>query len=192
MSPNIPHCLQILLVRFLLPASHKKMPSLRLAALDLHELVEVEHPPLAARPALRTLMEYGGTRMVHAALVISRGIGIVRCFAAAPPASLAGGYGDRRFIVLGFWGRGWRDGGSSRGLCLRRSGRQSSLRASSWHGCRCFDCRSRRRSRRVVDVGVLASCARRDGEELVEGQDARLAAFPACVPRSALCMQLET
>ena len=36
----------------------------------------------------------------------------------------------------------------------------------------------------VVDVRVLSLCAGLDCEELVKGQDARLAAFPACIVMS--------
>ena len=89
----------------------------------------------------------------------------------------------------------------SRVVILRfrfRSGRLGSGRSSLWRACR-FSQRQRARSHRhtcrpilggrrlrlrccgrVVDGRVLARRAWRDGEELVERQDARLAAHPSC------------
>lgn len=119
--------------------------------------------------------------VVQAFLLISRDGRVVGRVAPAPAAGRIGWDLKGRVVVLRLGGGsfcgGWRgsNGGRHRrprrlcglGSCswtLRKDGRLSNLLLEL--------------SGRVVDSRVLACCARRDREELVEGQDAGLAAFP--------------
>lgn len=70
-----PYCLeQFLRAGFLAllfaPASDEQVPGFGLAALDLHELIKLEHPPLAAGISLATLMEDGDAWVMHAVLFV--------------------------------------------------------------------------------------------------------------------------
>lgn len=54
-----------------LSLANKEMSRLLLASLDLHELVKLQHPPLAARPPFATLMEDWLARVMHTFFLIS-------------------------------------------------------------------------------------------------------------------------
>jgi hypothetical protein len=176
---NVPNGLYFLLLLLILLTADVQMPRLGFAPLDLHELVELQHPPLAARPPLWPLVEDGRAGVMHAGLVVSALRTAVRMRAALAPARLALGDREAGVVVFGFWCRGgsrllWGYGGGG--------GRQRGGEAR--HGDLGLLIVWRRRfggfgGGRVVDVGVCACGAGRDGEEFVEGEDAGFAAFPA-------------
>lgn len=163
------------------------MPRLLLAAGDLHKLLKLQHPSLAAGPSFAALVENGLARVVLALLVVARDLRIVRRFASAPLAGRVRGDLEVRVVRVGLL---WRRGGRRAG----RSGHRRRLRcvaAGNWSDFgrrRLFDSGGRSWHigcllglffRRVVDGRVLARGAGRDFEEFVKGQHARLAAFPA-------------
>jgi hypothetical protein len=82
MPYNVPYSLHLLLL-VLLSAPYEQMPSLGLAPLNVHELVEFKHPPLAAAPTFASLVEYRRSRMMHAALALS--VAALECLSTAPP-----------------------------------------------------------------------------------------------------------
>lgn len=62
------------------------MPTLCFAPLDVHELVELQHPALAATPALAPLVKDGCARMMHATLSFA----VTSCVSLTTPSSSAG------------------------------------------------------------------------------------------------------
>lgn len=187
---NSPHGIHLLLARRLSPA-HKQMPPPLLTPPDLQELVKLQHPLLAARPALAALVEHRLPRMVHAGLgVASRAGPLVGGIAASPPTGRV--HGDLEGVVvreLGFV-LGGRGGG--RVGWRGKGGRVDGLHAAVWDGGgdgsrgllvfgRCgglgFIVGGWRRG--IVDGGVFGGRAGWDGEEFFEGEHARFAAFPA-------------
>ena len=175
---NAPYTIHALLPRP--PAPHEQVSVLPRAALDAQELVELEHAPLAARPALAALVKDRVARVMDTFLAVARGWRLARQL--VPAAASATGRAQRNrhhgvvVLGLGLWWRGFGYGG--RGSLWGAAGRRADGGAGR-------DRRSVRLGRlrvgrgRVIDGGVRAGGAGRDGEELVEGQDARLAAFPA-------------
>lgn len=104
--PHLPHILNFLLAGRLALA-HEEMSRLRLASLDLHELVKLQHPPLAARPSLAALVEDGRSGMVHALLLVPRDRRIVGRLAPAPAAGRIGRDLEGWVVLLGLGGRGF-------------------------------------------------------------------------------------
>jgi hypothetical protein len=165
------------------------MSVLCLATLEVHELVEFQHPPLAAAVTLAAFVEDRDTGMMHTLLPFS--VPTLESLAAAlPPACHSVFESYTGIIILGLW---WRGGGSCRSwsrLCSGKAGRGIGKRifqrvevdrraiGDVGRGCRLW-------RRCVIDVRVLALCARLDGKELVEGEHAGLAAFPALRDKSA-------
>lgn len=163
------------------------------AAGDAHELVKFKHAALAARPALAALVEERLAGVVGALLLAPVLAGLVHAAAAFALAGCVVGDGGVFGVALVLGRRGSACGGSARrlgGYGLARDGR--------WEiggvffgllllGLLGFDFGFDvgvaglllGRGWSVVDGGVLALCAGRDGEELIEGQDARFAAAVA-------------
>jgi hypothetical protein len=73
------------------------MPVLGLASLDVHELVEFEHAPLAATPAFATLVEDGCAWVVYTLLSLSVAA-LVSLSAPFPPARHA--FFERNTLVI--------------------------------------------------------------------------------------------
>lgn len=170
-AKNSPHALKHIFGVLVLLFADEEVAVLGRAAFDAHELIELEHPPLAAAVPLAALVEDGHARVVHALLVLAALAARVCRGAGFALAGCVGGDGERDVIVLvGFLGRGLgrggRDGRGDGGLGLREAG---------WFGCWSggvgdvgggfggFDggC--------VVDFRVGARGAGGDGEEFVEG-----------------------
>lgn len=126
---HAPDSLQLVLgLPLLRPASHEQVPGFGLAALNVHELVELEHSALAATPALAPLVEDGRAGMMHAALSCPVPSG-VRGPAAPSSARHALLQRDTRLIVLRLGPWGWRFGRALGGLRSRkaRGGRGKAL-----------------------------------------------------------------
>lgn len=163
------------------------------AAGDAHELVKLEHAALAARPALASLVEEGLARVVGTLLVAPVLAGFVHAAAAFALAGCVVGDGGVFGVAL-VLGRC----GSARGRSARRLSGYGLAGDGRWEvggvffgllllGLLGFDFGFDvgvaglllGRGGSVVDGGVLALCAGRDGQELIEGQDAWFAAAVA-------------
>lgn len=108
--PHILHLLQFLTrtaaVAVLLRLAHEAMSRSRLAALDFHELVKLEHAALAACPSFAAFVKQCLARVVDAFLTVSRagtlsGGGI----ATTSLAGLVGRNDGVRLVRVGFWCR---------------------------------------------------------------------------------------
>lgn len=175
-SVVLPHALDHILRALVLLLPDEEVPVLGRAPLDLHELVELQHPPLAAAIPLAAFVEDGEARVVHAALIVPPADArVVRRAARLALAGRAVRYGERR-VVVGVFLRGGGLRGRGRGLRLRLGREARGLGGRGGDVGRGGLGLGRGR---VVDVGVGAGGAGRDGEELVEGEDARFAALPA-------------
>lgn len=178
-----PDSLQLLLALLLLATADKQMSLLCLAALNVHELVKLQHPLLTATPALAAFVEDGCARVMYATFSFSI-TALVNRPAPFPPTCHALLQRYAWVVIFGFWRRSGRGCRLRRGLCggqSRRGRRQRlvqrpevDLRAIGHIGR--LDGLGRRR---VVYIGMGALGARLDFEELIESQDARFAAFPA-------------
>lgn len=152
------------------------MPRLLGAPGNLQELVELQHSALAAGPSLATLVEDGVARVVDAPLVVASRRATVGGTAASATTRRVRRDLHIRVVGLGLLddrlgggsgrSRGRRDGNGWALVLLL--GRRGSLLDLLWL-----------RGGGIIDGGMLAGCAWRDGEEFLEGQDAGLAAFPA-------------
>ena len=155
-----------------------------LAALDLHELVELEDATLTAAVALAALVEDGGARVVDAVLVIGARLTLlVGGVASFPLAWLGVGYLEIGLVVFGLGG-GWRccrcGLGRERGAAgCRRDGLGQLVRERLSSGVYIGDEFLLFDLGRVIGGAVLALCTGVDLEEFVEGEDPRLAAFPS-------------
>src|SRR5687767_10709163 len=98
----------------LLATANKQVLILCLTPFNLQELIKLQHPPLAARITLASLMEYRHARMVDALLPITRCALAVFGIASPPPAFLAIWDLEARIVVFGIWRR-WRWGRSMLG-----------------------------------------------------------------------------
>lgn len=116
-------------------------------------------------------------RVVHALLLVASGRPAVGSTATSATARSVRGDLHVRVVRLGLFDHGLRG----------RSGSRSSRRGGDWWALiLLLDWRRRGLldllglgGWGIIDGGMLASCAWRDGEEFLEGQDAGLAAFPA-------------
>lgn len=108
---NPPNSLQNLLTpsiaSLLLPTSDEHMPLFRLTARNLHKLIELQHPPLAACIALAPLMKNRHSRMENALLSLPT-LTIILMTACLPSAYLALRNLQTGFVVLGLWWGWWR------------------------------------------------------------------------------------
>lgn len=124
----------------LLLAADEQMLLLGLAAWHPQEVVELQHPPLAARPSFASLVEDGLTGVVGALFVIS-GSSIVCDAAILPLARRIGRHGRIRIVGLvlrwSWWCRWLRCGCLLRGLWYARSGRRQRVYLL---GLWCFCC----------------------------------------------------
>lgn len=176
--PDVVHNVFLLVVLLL---AHEQVLVLGLAALNLHELIEFQHSSLATGPTLATLVEESCPRVVDALLSFPALAWVILCVAAPPLALLARLYRQLRVIVLVFlWlgRRSWRGRLGLSGRETDRFGGRCGCWSWSWLGRRFVDF-VWLRSWRVVHVGMLPGRARWDTEELVEVEDAGLAALPA-------------
>ncbi len=156
----------------------------RLAALDLHELVELEHPALAAAVALAALVKNGSARVVDAVLVVGPLLALlIGRVAPFPPTLLGVGDLELGLVVFGLGGR-WRcrGGGLGHEGCAARC-RRDGLGQLGREGLRSWGYIGGLfpflNLGRVVSGAVLPLGARGDREELVEGEESGLATFPA-------------
>lgn len=124
---GLPHALDNVLGVLVLLLAYEEMSVLGHAALDLHELVELEHAPLAAAVALAALVEDGRARVVHAALfdalAASLG-GFVRGIAGLALAGRAVRDRQARVVLLVLGRRCGRARGRRRGLRGQARGRR--------------------------------------------------------------------
>lgn len=174
---DLPDRIDLLLARGL-GLANKHVPRLLCAAGDLQELVKLQHPSLAARPPFATLVEHWVAWVVCAFLLIPRSRSSISSTASFATAGRVGRDLQIRIIRIGLrqrgsGRRGRRDGGGE-GCPLGQLG----LNGGSLLGGRLCDL-GRLGSRCVVDSRMLPGGAWWDGEELLKGQDAGLAAFPA-------------
>lgn len=178
-----------LLLAWRLRLANKHVSLLLSAAGDSQELVKLKHAALAARPSFATLVEDRVARVVHAFLFLTGNGAIVRSPASFPTARSIG----RNFQVWvvrlwllnnGLCGgcAGSRNGGGN-GRALGDGLHPGDGRCCCW---RFFGGLFRLGNWCVVDFGVFARGAGRDGEEFLKGQNAGFAAFPACVVRLGL------
>lgn len=165
------------------------MPLLHRTPRNLHKLVKLQHPPLAATPPLAPLVKHRLARVMHALLTIPRlALCVLRTARPPPTRSI-----DRDLCVwvvgLVLWRR--RGGASGRGSVRARGGERVRVVVVGngyrlgrvdgdgdwgWGQIGLFLGLGRGG---VVDGGVGSRRARRDGEEFFKGEDARFAAFPA-------------
>ena len=177
---HAPNRFHLFLARWL-PLSNEQMLRLLRAALDLQELVKLQHPLLAARPALAALVEDGLSGVVDALLLLTRYGRIVARVAAATTTGRVRGNLDIRVIGFRFFG----DGG--RRIRRRRDGRgdggagDCALDSGCGRGRFFCDGCGLQFNGGVIDSGVFARCAGWDGEEFVEGEDAGFTTFPSWV-----------
>jgi hypothetical protein len=153
------------------------MPRLRRTPLNLHKLVKLQYPSLAARPAFTTLVKDRLTRMMYAFLCLSALVRVISSIAASPSTRHALANRECGVVRFRFGRRSW--GLRGLWLCRRRiwNPRCSRLRSnflSSGSRVRLW------RGGSVVDGAVLAGRAGRYGEKFVESEDTGLATFPTC------------
>jgi hypothetical protein len=98
---DLPNSLQVLLTTrlLLLAASDEQMSLLGLASLDVHELVEFEHAPLAAAPAFAALVEDGRPWVMYTRLPLPIAA-LVSLSTSFPPTRHAFLERNTRVIVL--------------------------------------------------------------------------------------------
>ena len=68
---NVPDLRYCFFMSRLLFAAYEEVALFPLAALDSHELIELQHSPLAARPSFAAFVEQGLSRMMDTFFVIS-------------------------------------------------------------------------------------------------------------------------
>lgn len=172
----LPHCVHLLFARRLRLA-HKQMPCLLRAPRNLQEFVKLQHSALAAGPSFAALVEDRVSWVVHTLLIIASSRSGIRSSAALPSAGSVGRHLQVRIIRLGLWRRR-----GLRGGCRGYSSRDSLSPSILLDGLRLrrrLDNLRRLGGRCIVDGGVFAGGAWRDGQEFLKGQNAGLAAFPA-------------
>ena len=104
MKQNLPNIFHLLLSRGL-SLANKQMSLLLRAARNLHKLIKLQNPPLAARPSFATLVENRRSWMVLARFTVPRSIRVISSFATLTSASGIRRNRERRIIRIRLWCR---------------------------------------------------------------------------------------
>ena len=175
---NLPNRVHLLLA-WRLRLAHIHVSCLVCAAGNLQELIKLQHPALAARPALATLVEDRLAWVVHALLIIPRCRPRICSTATSSTACRISRDLQVRVVRVWLWGRSWCGGRRSCDSGVDGRSLREGLDGSGSRSRRSFSLLGGLGSGRVVDGRVLTRGARWDGEELLKGQNAGFAAFPA-------------
>lgn len=175
---NLPDGFDLLLARGLRLANIH-VSFLLCASGDLQELIEFQYSALAARPALAALVENGLAWVVHTVLVIPHRRPRICSTATSSTACRISRDLQVRVVGVWLWGRSWCGGRRSRDSGVDGRSLGHSLDGGRSRSRRSFCLLGGLGGRRVVDGRVLARGARWDSEELLKGQNAGFAAFPA-------------
>lgn len=163
----------------LFPTAHEQVLILGLAALNLHELIKLQNPPLAARVTLASLVENWYSWVVDTFLVVSRTTLLVSSTTCSSLAANTIGNLETGVVVfrLGSWGRRGGSMLSSRNWCT--GGSRSVQRIDLLGESSIVLLRLLLQLRWLVGSRMSACRARRNVHKLIKGQDSGLAALPS-------------